>query len=259
MNTDFIVATEIVDQKLRETDKIPLFLAISGSHSCGLEQSGSDIDIRGIYLDSTEKVLSLHPGDDNVEGSVSVAVLPKIDYQCYEVKKAFNMLLNNNGNIVRLLLNLPFRTYIRTNLCWYDIAKRFLTKKLRNYYSGYAHAQKKRAMSCRGGKALVYTYREIFEGIFLMENGYLEMNFNNMWDYMVKKNYYTEGLLYKAIQDRHMIPTYDQWKEFECEWERLCGILDIAAEHSRLPDKHNGYDYLNNELVRLRGVMREGV
>lgn len=240
-----------VKNELEAKGKFPMFLAVSGSHSCGLERPDSDIDIRGVYLDQTTKVLSLHPGRDTVEGELGT-----IDYQCYELGKFFGMLEKGNGNTVRLLLG-PYILYSIPTVDWLKLGRIHLTKVLRSYYKGYAQAQRKRAMSDRGGKALIYTYREIFEGITLMVTGDLKPDFLETWGWCRYNGFYPQdALLNRYFGEPKKEVTDGDWLEFYSEWDKLCGHLEEETAKSKLPDGPNSFELLNSILIewRLKGL-----
>ena len=258
----FKQATSLVLEELRKRSKKPLFLAVAGSHVYGLEREDSDIDIRGIYLEPSINFLKLSYPKDTVEGFItpdSSFNLPRIDYQCYELKKFLNMLLASNGNMVRLLLS-PLQQYVASVhetdelIFWEKIGKAFLTKRLASYYKGYAAGQRKRAMTERGGKALIYTYREIFEGLVVMRVGYPIFNFVDSWKFVRDRGYYKHGLLDLYYKNYAREVTDEGWHQFYAEWEELCKVLDRVKEESTLPeapDQNLSYA-LENFLIRLR-------
>ena len=246
--TEMHEAVSLVCKRLRQAGGIPLFLAISGSHACNLARADSDIDVRGVYQDATTKVLGLRPCADTIEGTDGT-----VDFQCYELKKFLTMLLNHNGNAVRLLLGPLFMYELPTSIDWGELGKRFLTKRLRNYYRGYAIAQQKRAMSHRGGRALIYTYREIFEGLAVMRLGYPLFDFRELWNYVCMEGFYpNRGLLDDYFGDFSKPVSDEGWHMFYSEWEILCTLLDEEVAKSPLPDNYDGFGEINAILLERR-------
>lgn len=236
----------LIKERLATSDRQLLYLVVSGSHAWGLERPDSDIDLRGIYQDPTMKVLSLHKGKDNIEFSEGI-----YDVQLYEIEKFFNMLTKHNGNMVNLLW-LPNPICLSILVPWVYLAKRFLTKKLRFYYRGYADSQRKRAMSQRGGKALIYTYREMFSGIYTMHYGRMEHDFHKLWDEAIKNGWYEGDLLDKYFPEPTQEVTDEGWHRFYSEWADLCKVLDVEAEKSSLPDTYDGVEDCTELLQALR-------
>lgn len=228
----------------------PLFLCITGSHMWNLARADSDLDIRGIYVKPTELAISLHPGDDTI---TEYSILGKdIDLTLFEVEKAFNMLLHSNGNIVEMLLA-PTIFFQDESIDWQGIAKKFLTRKLGNYYKGYYHSQRKRAMRNRGGKALVYTFREIYQGIWLMKHGEIIHDFKIL-KAKVEDEFGKSPLLgeYENRDTWYKPLTPEQIRAFESEWESWLQIFERARSESSLPNDYDGYHNLNEELLDLR-------
>jgi len=240
-----------VEQRLAEKKQKLLYLAVSGSHAWGLERPDSDFDLRGIYQDPTDKILDLRKGRDTIEFTDGI-----YDVQLYEVEKFFRLLCNHNGNMVTLL-QLPMCPYMDTEYVpWNTIGNFFITKKLRFYYRGYAESQRKRALSQRGGKALIYTYREMFSGLFLMKYGFMCFNFKQLWQEAEENGWYNEGLLYKYYANPKLPVSDEGWTKFYDEWEILSEKLDTEAERSSLPDNFDGYELCNAylRLLRLKGL-----
>ena len=244
----FLVKSRLIDEC-----KLPLFLTVAGSHSYGLERPDSDIDIRGIYLDPTEKILSLHPGRDTIEGFIGDE--QRIDYQLYEFGKFLGMLLKGNGNMIRMILS-PLTLYYWPDIDWVRITKKFITRKLCLYYTGYAASQRKRAMSERGGKALIYTYREIFEGFSVMVTGQPIFDFRKLWQWVTDNKFYKGGLLDRYFEDPTQEVTDEGWRQFYQEWEVLSARLGEVADKSFLPESYDGYAELNHLLYywRIKGL-----
>lgn len=237
---------ERVRARLKKDNRQLLYLALSGSHLWGLNRPDSDIDLKGIYQDPTDKVLSLHKGKDTVEFTDGI-----YDVQLYEIEKFLRMLCKHNGNMVNLLWT-PNPISV-TFLPWVGLARSFLTKRLRHYYRGYAEAQRKRAMSQRGGKALIYAYREIFSGLYTMYYRKVEYNFMNLWNTALSNKWYKGGLLQRYFPNPKQEVTDEGWHQFYSEWEDLCQVLDYETDHSELPDDYDGYDICNSLLLELRG------
>ncbi len=240
------IGVELVRQRLKDTDRRLLYLTVSGSHVWGLDTPESDVDFRGVYQDNTMKVLGLHKGKDTIEFSENI-----YDVQLYELEKFLRMLCKHNGNMVNLLW-IPNPIVVSFNVPWVGLAREFLTKKLRFYYRGYAEGQRKRAMSCRGGKALIYTYREMFSGLYTMRYGHLEFNFKKLWGTAVKNKWYEGNLLDKYFPDPTQEITDGGWRKFYTEWEQLCIKLDYEADRSKLPETFDGVNECSEILRQAR-------
>lgn len=219
--------------RIRALNLDPLFLTITGSHVWGLDTPKSDLDIRGVFGWPLERTLALSTGRDNYEGVID----EYIDYQVYEIKKALKMLLKANGNVVEFLLN-PYTLYTSY---WGNklktLAHACLTKRLSNYYLGYATGQRKRAAKNRGGRALLYTYRELFAGIWLMQTRNIIHNFLELKTLIAQKYNFDSHVLNWSLEHRDTPVSDGMMAIFEQEWEDLSKLFNRVLENSLLPEK----------------------
>ena len=115
-----------------------IVLGLGGSHAYGTNVEGSDIDIRGIALNTKEDVL----GGSNFEQVVHEAT----DTTIYSLNKIIGLLANCNPNTVELLGLKPehylYLAPIGTELL--DNRKMFLSKRALYSFGGYATAQLRR-------------------------------------------------------------------------------------------------------------------
>ena len=221
----------------------PLMLVITGSHMWHTATSDSDLDIRGVYLQPT---CDFH-GLDQPKGTIEAnGVLGKdIDIQLYELAHLYRMLLGHNGNVVEMMLS-PTIIYEEGiwSRCWRDrpdrsscnIAELFLTKRLAKYYTGYFHSQRKRAGQNRGGKALVYSYRELMAGTVLMATGKIIYNLDEL-AFLYDRDYRAVPLLAQYRSDWNVPQGSVELTAFEEDWADMIGIMQQATDSSCLPDR----------------------
>jgi predicted nucleotidyltransferase len=115
-----------------------ILLGLGGSHAYGTNTEGSDIDIRGIALNSKREIL----GSANFEQVVNEAT----DTTIYSVKKIISLLSSCNPNTIEILGLRPehylYLSPIGQELL--DNKKLFLSKKARYSFGGYALSQLRR-------------------------------------------------------------------------------------------------------------------
>ena len=126
---------------LREKGWI-IFEAVSGSNAYGTNVEGSDIDIRGVYIQPTEEMLGLnnyvpHVSDD------------KNDTTFYEIGTFLELAAKGNPNIMELF-NMPedciiYKSPIWDELFTPEVCKKFITTRLKYSFTGFAVAQIKKA------------------------------------------------------------------------------------------------------------------
>jgi len=115
-----------------------VFLCLGGSYAYGTNIEGSDIDIRGVALNSREEILL---GKD-FEQVVDVTT----DTTIYSARKMLKLLSQNNPNTIEMLgLNKDQIIYISS--VWEMVLFNkdvFLSRKIINSFGGYANQQLRR-------------------------------------------------------------------------------------------------------------------
>lgn len=115
-----------------------ILLGLGGSHAYGTNMEGSDVDIRGIALNSKSDIL----GTSNFEQVVNEAT----DTTIYSFRKIIGLLSNCNPNTIEMLGLKPehylYLSPIGQELL--DNRKMFLSKRAMYSFGGYATAQLRR-------------------------------------------------------------------------------------------------------------------
>ena len=126
---------------LRENEHLKdnvVLLALGGSYAYGTNNENSDIDIRGIALNSEEDLLSINePFEQFVDNNTDTTI--------YAFNKIIKLLMNCNPNTIELLGCLP-EHYIINDIgkMLIDNASLFLSQKCVYSFAGYANAQLRR-------------------------------------------------------------------------------------------------------------------
>lgn len=115
-----------------------ILLGLGGSHAYGTNVAGSDVDIRGVALNSKSDIL----GSSNFEQVVNEAT----DTTIYSFRKIVSLLSSCNPNTIEILGLKPehylYLSPIGQELL--DNKKLFLTKRAVQSFGGYAFAQLRR-------------------------------------------------------------------------------------------------------------------
>lgn len=130
-----------------------ILLGLGGSHAYGTNVEGSDIDIRGIALNSKEDIL----GTSNFEQVVNEAT----DTTIYSFRKIISLLISCNPNTIEMLGLKPehylYISPIGQELL--DNRKLFLSKRAVQSFGGYAFAQLRR-LDNKSARTLAQAERE---------------------------------------------------------------------------------------------------
>ena len=131
---------------LREDKKLGeniILLTLGGSHAYGtnIESSGhtSDLDLRGIYLNSKEELLGMNCSDKPYDNK-------DLDVVIYPLKQIVNLLLNVNPNTLELLGTREDQIFIlkEEGRILRDNLHLFLSKRAYSSFGGYAIQQLRR-------------------------------------------------------------------------------------------------------------------
>ena len=132
----------------RLTDEEIIFSTITGSRAYGTNTPESDEDIRGVAI---RKNKSYYFGflkrfeQQQEEGVIKDEVI-------YDIRKFFNLAADANPNIIELLFT-EERFHKKLSGYWNKILEhrnKFLSKKTKHTFTGYAHQQLKRIKTARG-------------------------------------------------------------------------------------------------------------
>lgn len=115
-----------------------ILLTLGGSHAYGMDQAGSDLDVRGIALNSKEEVLL---GTDFLQ-----VVNVDTDTTVYSFNKMIQLLTSNNPNTLEILGCLPEHYFHLSEIGkeLLENRKMFLSRICISTFGGYAENQLRR-------------------------------------------------------------------------------------------------------------------
>lgn len=122
-----------------EIGKGIILLGLGGSYAYGTNVPTSDIDVRGICLNSRDDILAGTVSDEHFEQVVNEAT----DTTIYSLNKIVNLMANVNPNTIEMM-GLDEDQYLYLSEEGHilkDNAHVFLSKKCANSFGGYANAQ----------------------------------------------------------------------------------------------------------------------
>lgn len=115
-----------------------ILLALGGSYAYGTNKEGSDIDLRGMALNSKEEILLGKDFDDVVDKTTDTTI--------YSFNKMLNLLSKNNPNTIEILGCKPEHYLYMSPIAKELIERRkmFLSKICIHTFAGYANSQLRR-------------------------------------------------------------------------------------------------------------------
>ncbi|MEA5627945.1 DNA polymerase beta superfamily protein [Nostoc sp. UHCC 0251] len=229
-----------------------LFTIISGSHLYGFPSPDSDYDLRGVHILPVEQVVGLKTGNETIEVS-EVRESLEIDLVTHDVKKFFLMLLKKNGYVLEQLYSPLVLTTSPEHEELKFIAQDCITRHHYYHYIGFAATQWKvfNKEPTYRIKPLLYVYRVLLTGIYLMKKGVVEANLIKLNEFF-NLPYINDLIAQKLADKERSILSNANLTFHHTEYERLRHNLQEAYESSRLPETPSANAALHNLLVRLR-------
>ena len=228
-----------------------LFATVSGAHLYGFQSADSDWDVRGAHILPASEVMGPMPLRETIEISKRTPV--DLDLVTHDVRKFFTLLLKANGYVLEQLYSplvvhgTPEHGELK------EIARGCVTRFHVHHYLGFAANQWKlfrREVPPRV-KPLLYAFRVLLTGIYLMQTGNVEANLPKLNEefhlpfipeLIARK---TGGAEDQTIEDCEL-------DRFEARFHELEQQLRRAGESTSLPGKTTSKPALSELLLRLR-------
>lgn len=228
-----------------------LFATISGAHLYGFPSPDSDYDLRGVHVLPVKEVIGLDLGRETIELAEFRDNL-ELDLVTHDIKKFFTMLLKKNGYVLEQLYSPLIVHTTPEHEELKAIAHQCITRHHVHHYFGFAQTQW-RLFSKQNPpkvKPLLYIYRVLLTGIYLMQTGELETNLVKLNE-IFKLPHLSELIAYKlAGTEKAVLPLNLIFHQQE--YERLNSELELAKRNSSLPETPNCKHELNDLLIRVR-------
>jgi len=233
-----------------------LFVTVSGAHLYGFESADSDWDLRGCHIAPLDDVISLAPGPETFELMDQSSEL-EVDLVTHDARKFFLMLVKNNGYVLEQLFS-PLIVHATPEFEELrSLAARCICKHHRHHFFHFGADQWKAVTASKAPtvKGLLYTYRPLLAGIYLMRTGKVESNLRRLNE-AHRVPMIDDLIARKVAGAEKMTVSPDELEHHRPVFDRLCTELDEARAASSLPDEPQGRDALNDLLIRIR---RRGV
>ncbi|BAY96692.1 hypothetical protein NIES37_06270 [Tolypothrix tenuis PCC 7101] len=229
-----------------------LFAAISGSHLYGFPSDDSDYDLRGVHILPVTEVVGLDTGAETIEIS-EIRDSVQIDLVTHDVKKFFLLLLKKNGYVLEQL----YSPLVLQNVPEYEelkfIAKDCITRHHSHHYFGFAASQWKHFEQAQPHriKPLLYVYRVLLTGIYLMQTGVVEANLVKL-NQVFNLSYISDLISQKLAGEEHSYLSDVDIAFHQTEYQRLRDRLQNSYAESQLPESPTAKAALHDLLLRLR-------
>jgi predicted nucleotidyltransferase len=226
--------------------------AVTGSHNYGFSSADSDVDLKGVFVAPTRRLLGLHRPPE-VFDRLTMFEGVECDLTLTEVGKALQLLVNGNGNVVERLLS-GFQLYPGPELqALQDLARAAVSRRFAKHYMGFFHGmcREHERSELPRAKTLLYAYRVALTGIHLLRSGEVVPNLRELAPRLgypealalvqIKVEGAEKGAVSPEIDARH-----------RAAWPALEADLQAALERSPLPESAANEAACEDWLVDLR-------
>jgi len=210
-----------------------IYRCVVGSRAYGLEEDGSDIDRRGIYLPPADLEWSLLGVPEQLERQET--------QECYwELEKFLRLALRANPNVLECLYTPLVEEASPLAKELLGMRDCFLTKQVYQTYNGYVMSQfKKLGQDLRNKGAFrwkhaMHLVRLLLSGIAILTDGAVPVRVGQHRDHLL------------AIRRGKV-----SWQEVNAWRKELHHAFDEAWAKTKLPE-HPDYDRVNGFLVKAR-------
>lgn len=220
-----------------------ILLGLGGSYAYGTNNENSDIDIRGICLNSREDLLAGNISGEHFEQVVNEAT----DTTIYSFNKIISLLANVNPNTIELLgLDDDQYLYIsEEGKILKENAHIFLSKKCAHSFGGYANAQlyrltqkSKHAMSKDELEKHILKTMEFMQNDFVTRYSTMEDDSIKLYiDKSIQEGYDTEIFMDVSLHHYPLRDYCGMWNELKnvtSEYGRLGKRNAKAIEHAKI-------------------------
>jgi uncharacterized protein len=240
-------------KKIASEHPFPLvFATISGAHLYGFPSPDSDYDLRGVHVLPLKDIVGLEAGRETIQVEEIREGL-ELDLVTHDAKKFFTLMLRKNGYVLEQLFSPLIVQTSPEHDELKEIGKKCITKFHAYHYLGFAKTEWKlfEKETPPRVKPLLYIFRVLLTGIYLMQTGEIEANLVNL-NQVFNLSYIPELIERKVGGKEKGILPDANLEFYQSEYEGLTAKLEKAMNTSNLPEKPSAKDELNDLLIRLR-------
>lgn len=227
-----------------------LLCAVTGSHLYGFPSADSDLDLKGLHLAPTERLLGLQ-GVPETHDRLEVFEGLECDLTTHEARMALSLLLRGNGNMLERLLS-PFQLVTGPEVDHLAaLGRGAISKRFYKHYAGFFVGMCREHERLGTAKTMLYSLRVALTGLHLLGTGELVGDLSVLgpqygWPEVAeliafKREGVEKGLL-DARLDAH----------FRGLWPVVHDRLQAARAASALPEEPPNVEACHRWLVEAR-------
>ena len=228
------VAARALDQE--EARRRHLLISLTGAHAYGFPSPDSDLDLKGVHVEPTARLLGLSPPASHA-GRLEIIDGVEIDYASNEVGQVVAGLLGGNGSLLERVLGMwPVRSAPEHGELA-ALARSALSRRYFKHYQGFATGilREVQADAAPTAKRVLYVLRTALTGAHLMMHGEVVTDLTALID---EHGFASVRELVALKKTRERVPLQaaerDHWL---AEAARALAKLEASPELSALPEE----------------------
>lgn len=243
------VAERVLDEE--EARRAHLVVALSGAHAYGFPSPDSDLDLKAVHIEPTDRLLGLTRSPAS-PSRMEIIDGVEIDYSSNELHPVLIGVLQGNGNYLeRILGPLPMRAAPELESLK-PLCAAAMSRRIFRHYLGFATSQLKawEATGRASAKKLLYVLRTTLTGTHALRTGELVTDLTALWD---DHGFAAARELVEAKRAGERVDLTPEMSErWAAEVGRAFEALEAAHRSSVLPEDPRNEPDLNAWLLELR-------
>jgi predicted nucleotidyltransferase len=244
-----VVAEKVLAEEAGKREH--LVLALSGAHAYGFPSPDSDLDLKGIHIDPTERLVGLASPASHANRFEIVDGV-EIDYSSNEIGPVLLGILQGNGNYVERVLGpiLMLRGAEHEGVA--SIVKRAISKRIFRHYAGFASNQLRTVEQAEVAtvKKVLYVLRTALTGTHVLLTGEVVTDVTELLD----QYGFSRALALvdaKRAGERTPMSSSDR-AHWSAEVRRAVALLEASESRSPLPNEPANTAEVEAWLLELR-------
>jgi uncharacterized protein len=234
-----------------ETRRRHLVVALTGAHAYGFPSPDSDLDLKGVHVEPTERLLGLSPPAPHAARMQTVDGV-ELDYASNELRQVLAGLVQGKGSFLERVLGAhvlraaPELDELR------DLGRRTLSRRYHHHYRGFATGQRAELERSPAptAKKLLYVLRTALTGAHLLATGELVVDLRDNLD----AHGFTAAreLIEAKRAGERVVLGEGELARWRGEMDRALALLEESAARSPLPEEPRDVGALEAFLLAVR-------
>lgn len=260
---EIIYLNSHLKNELQKKTATLFYTCVSGAHLYGMESPNSDIDVRGVFVNNTHKLLGLHRPEETIHWDLT-QVHPSqpihsdgLDIEVHEIAKFLSLALKSNCNVLEHLVAQPLYAEPEA-LEMRKLMLGMMSKNgLYNSYKGMATFNYHKFLKTGKKKTVkkyLYVFRGLLAGMYALQNGQIQPDLAQLSRCYQIPEVKELIKIKQANSETGALPADIDEAKLETVLVDLFERITKAYEKSNLPDKPDEEDVakVNTWLIKLR-------